>query len=99
MSDEDADDDTGSESDAGVSSDGAAAVPVGVKPGAPGPSLPAGRTRHGDQIIKTLTSMATYEDALTGDEKSSTAKKQPASITDASSTCSVGAPSTLTGPR
>jgi len=70
MSDEDADDGAGSESDAGVSSGGAAAVPVGVKLGSTRTviALPG---EHGteNRIIKTLTCMATYEDALTGEEK------------------------------
>jgi len=70
MSDDDADDGAGSESDAGVSSGGAAAVPVGVKLGSTRTviALPG---EHGteNRIIKTLTCMATYEDALTGEEK------------------------------
>jgi len=67
MSDDDADD-AGGESAA--PSGGSAAVPVGVKLGSTRTviALPG---EHGteNRIVKTLTCMATYEDALTGEEK------------------------------
>ncbi|MFB6222859.1 MAG: hypothetical protein ABEH86_04190 [Haloarcula sp.] len=70
MSDDDADGTNGSKSDTAASSGSATAVPVGVKLGSTRTVI-ALPDEHGtkNRIIKTLTCMATYEDALTGEEK------------------------------
>jgi len=73
MSDDDAAEATEEESSAGDSSDDSTSggtVPVGVKLGSTRTVI-ALPDSHGTEnhIIKTLTCMATYEDALTGEEK------------------------------
>lgn len=68
---EDSTDDAGeqtTEAEDSTSNEGDSAVPVGVKLGSTRTviSRPNG---HADETLRTLTCLATYEDALTGDEK------------------------------